>query len=98
MQPEESSEVLMRFALFLLRAVLSIRREFLGDATGVVDLHQGFHDSVDVHRDGARHVVLEHKVVVREVQTPFWLRGSRCHLGVSTRVNFHFSPLPFFHV
>ncbi len=32
---------------------------------GVVDLHQGFHDSVDVHRDGARHVVPEHEVVVQ---------------------------------
>ena len=39
--------------------------EFLGDVMGVVDLHQGFHDSVDVHRDGARHVVLEHEVVVQ---------------------------------
>ena len=39
--------------------------EFLGDAIGVVDLQQGFHDSVDVHRDGARNVVLEHEVVVQ---------------------------------
>ncbi len=39
--------------------------EFLGDAMGVVDRHQGFHDAVDVHRDGARHVVPEQEVVVQ---------------------------------
>ena len=39
--------------------------EFLGDAMSVVDLHERFHDSVNVRRDGARCVAPEHEVVVQ---------------------------------
>ena len=39
--------------------------EFPYNAMSIVDLHEGFHDSVDVCRDGTRHIVPEHEVVVQ---------------------------------